>query len=43
VRAFPPLKLTRALEKVAQADRDLRDTRPDDRVVMESFVLALTA
>jgi hypothetical protein len=25
------------------ADRDLRDARPDDRIVMERFVVDLTA
>ncbi len=43
VRAFPVVKLTQAIEYIAKADRDLRDTRPDDRVVMEKFVIALTA
>jgi len=43
VRAFSPAKLAQAIEQIAQADRDLRDIRPDDRVVMERFVVALTA
>jgi hypothetical protein len=28
---------------IFQADRGLRDARPDDRIVMEQFVLRLTA
>jgi hypothetical protein len=35
--------LKRALRLIAYADRALRDARPDDRVVMENFVLRLTA
>ena len=41
--AFSREKLERAIERVFAADRALRDTRPDDRVVMEEFVLGLTA
>jgi DNA polymerase-3 subunit delta len=40
--AFPKEKLALAIEKVSGADRALRDTRPDDRVVMEEFVFSLT-
>jgi DNA polymerase-3 subunit delta len=40
--AFPGEKLGRAVEKVFWADKALRDTRPDDRVVMEELVLSLT-
>ena len=43
VAAFPKARLERAVEKVFQADRALRDARPDDRIVMEEMVLALTA
>jgi DNA polymerase III subunit delta len=43
VSAFPKEKLALAIEKVHRADRALRDTRPDDRVVMEEFVLSLTS
>lgn len=43
VNAFPGEKLGRAIEKVYWADKALRDTRPDDRVVMEELVLSLTA
>ena len=42
VAAFPKEKLALAIEKVFGADRALRDTRPDDRVVMEEFVFSLT-
>ena len=42
VSAFPKEKLALAIEKVYGADRALRDTRPDDRVVMEEFVFSLT-
>ena len=42
VNAFPKEKLALAIEKVFAADRALRDTRPDDRVVMEEFVFSLT-
>ena len=43
VRAFPKSRLERAVEKVFEADRGLRDARPDDRIVMEEMILALTA
>jgi DNA polymerase-3 subunit delta len=42
VIAFPKEKLALAIEKVYGTDRALRDTRPDDRVVMEEFVFSLT-
>jgi len=42
VGAFPGDKLGRAIEKIFRADKALRDTRPDDRVVMEELVLSLT-
>lgn len=42
VSAFPNEKLARAIQKVFWADKALRDTRPDDRVVMEELVLSLT-
>ncbi len=40
--AFSKEKLERAIDRVFAADRALRDTRPDDRIVMEEFVLGLT-
>jgi DNA polymerase-3 subunit delta len=43
VEAFPKAHLERAVQKVFEADRSLRDARPDDRVVMEEMILALTA
>jgi DNA polymerase-3 subunit delta len=42
LRVFPASKLKRAIELTFEADRALRDTRPDDRTVMESFVWKLT-
>jgi DNA polymerase-3 subunit delta len=41
--AFPKARLERAIEKVFEADKALRDARPDDRVVLEEFVLKVTA
>jgi len=43
VGAFSKEKVERALILIFQADRGLRETRPDDRVVMEQLVLGLTA
>lgn len=43
VTAFTDTQLRLALKRTAEADVKLRDTRPDDRVVMEQFVTALTA
>jgi DNA polymerase-3 subunit delta len=43
VEAFPKAKLERAVVKLFEADRALRDARPDDRVVMEDLILELTA
>jgi len=43
VQAFSKEKLERAMSKLFEADRSLRDTRPDDRIVMEEMILALTA
>jgi DNA polymerase-3 subunit delta len=41
--AFPKARLERAVGKLFEADRALRDARPDDRVVMEEMILELTA
>jgi hypothetical protein len=30
------------LKLIFAADRELRDTRPDDRIVLEKFIFALT-
>jgi DNA polymerase III subunit delta len=43
VASFPARKLAAALEAIYSADRALRDTRPDDRLIMEEFILRLTA
>ncbi len=43
VEAFPKAKLERAVVKLFEADRNLRDARPDDRIVMEEMILELTA
>ena len=42
VEAFSQERLERAVEKLFEADKALRDARPDDRIVMEEMVLALT-
>jgi DNA polymerase-3 subunit delta len=39
---FSKKQLAGALEKIYAADKSLRDARPDDRVVMEDFILRLT-
>ena len=43
VQAFSKTKLERAVVQLFEADRALRDARPDDRIVMEEMILALTA
>ena len=43
VSSFSKKRLTSALRLIFQADKALRDTRPDDRLVMEEFILRLTA
>jgi DNA polymerase III delta subunit len=43
VSSFPQTKAERAVRLLAAADRDLRDTRPDDRTVFENLILAMTA
>jgi DNA polymerase III subunit delta len=40
---FGGAQLKRALLAIYEADKGLRDARPDDRIVMEKFVLKLTA
>jgi len=35
--------LERGLKLIFETDRDLRSARPDDRIVMEQFVVKLTA
>jgi len=41
--AFSPSQLASALKSLFRADRALRDARPDDRVVMEDFILHFAA
>jgi hypothetical protein len=43
VQAFSKSRLEQAVVRLFQADRALRDARPDDRIVMEEMILALTA
>jgi DNA polymerase-3 subunit delta len=40
---FPKSKLEEGIDLVFGADRDLKGIRPDDRVVLESFVFRLTS
>ena len=42
LRSFPVEKLRRGIAKIYATDKALRDTRPDDRTVMEQFILSLT-
>ncbi|HET8547843.1 MAG TPA: DNA polymerase III subunit delta [Bryobacteraceae bacterium] len=42
VSAFSVDKLREGLQRIYETDKALRDTRPDDRTVMEQFVLSLT-
>jgi DNA polymerase-3 subunit delta len=39
---FSTERLERALQTIFEADRNLRDARPDDRTVMEDFIVKLT-
>lgn len=41
--AFAPARLKRAILLVYAADQALRDTRPDDKTVMEDFVWKVTS
>lgn len=41
--AFSKERLENAVKRIFAADRALRDTHPDDRIVMEELILALTA
>jgi DNA polymerase-3 subunit delta len=38
---FSKAQLERAMKSIFEADRGLRDARPDDRVVMEQFILKM--
>ncbi len=42
VSVFSPAKLRGAMRKTFETDRAMRDARPDDRTVMERFVVSLT-
>jgi DNA polymerase III subunit delta len=42
VSAFPAERLRAAVQGIYETDKALRDTRPDDKTVMERFVLSLT-
>ncbi|HTT64989.1 MAG TPA: DNA polymerase III subunit delta [Bryobacteraceae bacterium] len=42
VAKFSKAQLEQAMELTFEADRDLRSARPDDRIVMEQFILRLT-
>src|SRR5262249_13614714 len=42
LQAFSKGKLETAVKRMFAADRALRDSRPDDRIVMEELILALT-
>ena len=41
VSKFSRPQLERAMKLIFDADRGLRDARPDDRIVMERFILQL--
>ena len=43
VGKFGKPQLERAMKLISEADRALRDARPDDRIVMEQFLMKLTA
>jgi DNA polymerase-3 subunit delta len=42
VAKFSSEQLELGLKLIFEADREMRDTRPDDRIVMEKFIFALT-
>jgi DNA polymerase III subunit delta len=41
IQAFPQARLERAVAKVFEADRALRDAHPDDRIVIENMIFEL--
>ena len=41
--AFSAERLKKAITQIYDSDKALRDTRPDDRTIMERFVMELTA
>jgi DNA polymerase III subunit delta len=40
--AFTRTEIEKALQQIFEADKALRDARPDDRLIMENFILRLT-
>jgi DNA polymerase-3 subunit delta len=40
--AFSPEQLQKAIQLIYRADKGLRDTRPDDRTIMEMLIVELT-
>jgi hypothetical protein len=40
---FSKTQIVAALKKISAADKSVRDARPDDRVVIENFILRLTS
>jgi DNA polymerase-3 subunit delta len=40
---FSQAQLERAMKSIFEADRGLRDARPDDRTIMEQFILKMAA
>ena len=43
MRKFAKDQLELGLKLIFQADRGMREARPDDRIVMEKFIFALTS
>ncbi len=43
VSKFTKAQMERALESIYKADKGLRDARPDDRIVMETFIMELVS
>jgi DNA polymerase III delta subunit len=43
VSKFSKAQLAAALKTIYEADKSLRDARPDDRLIMEDFILRLTS
>jgi DNA polymerase III delta subunit len=39
---FTREQLERGLKLIFETDRDLRSARPDDRIIMEQFIVKLT-
>jgi DNA polymerase III delta subunit len=43
VSKFNGPQMERALRLIYKADKGLRDARPDDRIVMETFIMELVS